>query len=51
MELIAKYYDRKNNVLLFNDNQILCTIEDGDVDTFEKLIDIVEKSEPEEIIE
>jgi len=51
MELLAKYYDGKNNVLLFDDNQILCTIENGDVNAFEKLIDIIEESEPEEIIE
>lgn len=51
MELLAKYYDGKNSVLLFDDDQIICTIDKGDVGAFEKLIDIIEESEPEEIID
>ena len=51
MELLAKYYDGKNSVLFFDDNQIICTIDNGSPDIVNRLIDTIEESKPEEIVE
>ncbi|MFT8525207.1 MAG: hypothetical protein ABF723_13930 [Lentilactobacillus hilgardii] len=47
MELIAKYQNGINNVLLF-DNAIICSVEESSVEKFEEIIEALEKFDPVE---